>query len=158
MEYVHPTVRTCTACSETKPIDCFTHYKYKVNGRYKAKCKDCIAKEARGKRKSNPPLVRAYRLNYFYNITTAQYQALWDLQKGLCAICKQPERAVDKRYGTPIYLGVDHDHKCCPSKRSCGKCIRGLLCRLCNKLLGQFGDNLVHILKVVGYLQRYESK
>jgi hypothetical protein len=28
---------------------------------------------------------------------------------------------------------VDHDHACCQKKnRSCGKCIRGLLCHTCN--------------------------
>lgn len=27
---------------------------------------------------------------------------------------------------------VDHDHTCCPGERSCGKCVRGWLCRSCN--------------------------
>jgi Recombination endonuclease VII len=24
---------------------------------------------------------------------------------------------------------IDHDHTCCPSRRACDKCLRGLLCR-----------------------------
>ncbi len=49
----------------------------------------------------------------------------------------------------------DHDHKCCPGKRSCGKCIRGLLCANCNKGLGQFSDDAARLDKAGKYLSRF---
>lgn len=47
---------------------------------------------------------------------------------------------------------VDHDHTCCPGKRSCGRCVRGLLCNRCNRALGQFGDDIETLRRAVAYL------
>lgn len=62
--------------------------------------------------------------------------AMFEEQNGLCAICKQPER-IQKRGDEIARLSVDHDHRCCPQRgRSCGKCVRRLLCSLCNHAIG----------------------
>ena len=49
---------------------------------------------------------------------------MYESQDRACAGCRTPRADVD--------LEVDHDHQCCPGTRSCGRCVRGLLCRSCN--------------------------
>jgi hypothetical protein len=65
-------------------------------------------------------------------------------QQGGCAICGCP-------VPEPV---IDHNKKCCPGIYSCGKCIRGLLCRQCNAGLGMFKDSLELFEKVIRYLSR----
>lgn len=63
-----------------------------------------------------------------YNLTPAEYKMILKEQGGVCAICLSPPG--DRR------LCVDHDHRCCDFDGSCGACIRGLLCHVCNRHLG----------------------
>src|SRR5579864_5081802 len=69
------------------------------------------------------------RLKRNFNLTLEGYNALLVSQGGLCSICKQPPEDNE-------HLCVDHDHTCCPGDKSCGQCIRGLICQHCNKGLG----------------------
>jgi len=59
-------------------------------------------------------------------------------QNGHCALCD--------RVPTTRRFQVDHDHDCCPTDKShrktCGKCIRGLLCEPCNTDLGRLERTL----------------
>jgi len=46
--------------------------------------------------------------------------------------------------GEPTQKGwqTDHDHGCCPERgRSCGRCVRGILCAPCNTALGAVEAN-----------------
>lgn len=82
-----------------------------------------------------------------YKLTKEQYEQLLDAQGGTCAVCsKKPNRS---------YLSVDHDHACCPTAKTCGNCIRGLLCQSCNSFLGRVDDDLT---TVNAYLMRYAEK
>ncbi len=63
-------------------------------------------------------------------------------QGGVCAICHQPER-VEWR-GKIRALNVDHDH-------STGR-VRGLLCNVCNHVLGAFGDDPERFRTAISYL------
>ena len=66
---------------------------------------------------------RAKRLMNMFKMTIEQWEILFNYQKGLCWICKNPENG-NKR------LATDHEHK------GAGE-VRGLLCRRCNTLLGR---------------------
>ena len=80
-----------------------------------------------------------------YNLTRDDYVDMEKSQNGVCKICGEPERYKNR-------LSVDHDHSCCPGITSCGKCIRGLLCSNCNRVLGQVNDSKVLLQKMIDYL------
>jgi hypothetical protein len=72
-----------------------------------------------------------------YGLTLDDYEQMFLRQHGQCAICDvtvQGER-----------MCVDHDHET--------GTVRGLLCRLCNKSLGGFRDDVELLHKAVAYLQ-----
>jgi hypothetical protein len=60
-----------------------------------------------------------------YNVTKEFVHRLLEFQRGSCAIC-------GSRNAGSKSLHIDHDHVCCPGRRSCGDCVRGLLCSGCN--------------------------
>lgn len=81
-----------------------------------------------------------------YGITPEQYWQLYAHQGGRCYICR---RATGRRRR----LAVDHDHSCCPGSTSCGKCVRGLLCKTCNhNIIGHLRDDPEAGLRIHQYL------
>lgn len=52
---------------------------------------------------------------------------------------------------------VDHDHSCCAGNRSCGKCVRGLLCTRCNVMLGMSRDSVSALLGGASYLMGFNN-
>ena len=68
-----------------------------------------------------------------------------------CAIC-----------GTTEFPGrgphIDHDHECCPGKRSCGKCVRSVLCCNCNSGMGFFKDDVTKLEAAIDYINRYKER
>lgn len=95
---------------------------------------------------------KGYKLQWLYGITVEQYERMLTDQGGVCAICtRKPGR---------VRLSVDHDHTCCPGRGSCGKCVRGLLCKSCNyHVLGNVCQEnkkgKAHAIEVLGRAQRY---
>lgn len=83
-----------------------------------------------------------YRRLHRYGLTVEAYQELLNSQGGRCATCGV----------SPEKFCVDHDHSCCPGIKTCGECVRGLLCFNCNAALGQAKDNPDILLSMVSYL------
>lgn len=82
-----------------------------------------------------------------YSLAPREYETLYVGQGGVCAICTRATGATRK-------LSVDHDHKCCSGGVSCGYCVRGLLCRPCNDLLGHARDDWQFFARAIKYLNR----
>ena len=48
---------------------------------------------------------------------------------------------------------LDHDHRCHPEGGYCIKCVRGVLCKPCNILLGNAKDSIGHLFALIDYLR-----
>jgi hypothetical protein len=126
----------CMTCRTELPLKDYTRDKATANG-YARVCRDCV---------------RDRRVADDYGISAAMYRSLLDRQGGVCRICRKPETGTHQS-GTRRRLAVDHDHRCCPGKKSCGKCVRGLLCGRCNSAIGLVGEDLAVIESMASYLR-----
>lgn len=72
-----------------------------------------------------------------YGLSAEEYAELWEFQGERCVCGRRPTRAPD----------VDHDHACCSGPVSCGRCVRGLLCRSCNReIVGRYSAGQLRAL------------
>lgn len=86
-------------------------------------------------RKRHSEELRDRRLRLRYGIGLNEFNELFSLQQGRCAICGASGKQ----------LMVDHDHEA-------GN-VRGLLCNDCNVALGRLKDNVEILQRAIGYLQ-----
>jgi Recombination endonuclease VII len=96
-------------------------------------------------RRIKPEAYRRYALNRYYGITPEEYGRMLADQKGLCAVCGNPETSAYK--GKPRLMHVDHDHE------TGG--VRGLLCFGCNNGLGAFKDDPARLRAAADYIERH---
>jgi hypothetical protein len=145
-------VKVCRLCGgEPKPLNQFARSPTTRDKR-RGECKSCVSRldlERRVLAKASDPdsvrrsneRAKAWRLTHpdraqkhvlkgrlkrHYRLTPEQFDQMLASQGGVCAICGGSGR-----------LEVDHDHSCCAGSRSCGHCVRGLLCHRCNSTLQQ---------------------
>ena len=148
-------IKRCSTCREWMPVDRFTPDKGRTDG-LANRCRECVGKaikrwharpENAGKqaeytrksRYSTPEARERTARNRLrdrckaYGITVEDHAAMLEAQGGGCAICGTTPEENGRA------LAIDHDHACCPEQlRSCGKCVRGLLCSACNIAVGYF--------------------
>ena len=118
----------CSYCKTYKDFDEFSTYG--VDNRLKSRCKICQT---------------TYNIEYHkvvfrfsrYGITREDFVRRFREQDGRCAICNT--EITDKT------CHIDHDHE--------SKKVRGLLCDLCNKGLGQFRDSISNLQNAISYLK-----
>lgn len=124
------TIKECTCCRIERPVSDFHKNRGGALG-YCSICKDC-----------------AYLRNLQIKYKISTIDELIKERNGLCDICKAP--FLKKPH-------VDHNHKCCPTDYTCGKCFRGLLCSSCNIGIGHFKDNPEVLFAASQYLKLRSS-
>ena len=164
--------RTCTRCKEEKELTeaNFKRRKGYAEG-FHTWCIDCMNQyNADYQTKDRDERPEFYRAREFaremkkYGTTVEWYRDKLIEQSGICALCKH----LSHHHGTIQRLQVDHSHDCCDLKtKSCGKCLRGLLCADCNIRLAPVEDVLKQgtivplagtwLSKALAYLDSYKK-
>ena len=142
-------MKSCIKCLEEKSEEDFS-WKVKDIKRNNT-CRDCHRQYRKDHYQANKAKYIAKARSWedskggkacaMYNISPKKLASMLSKYDGLCWIC-QKDTATH----------IDHDHSCCPRAGSCGKCVRGMLCRLCNTGLGMFRDNISLLQEAVVYL------
>lgn len=142
-------MKTCVKCGEKKDLELFAKGKNYKDGR-RGTCKKCHTAYVKKYYNDNPDKKAAknkmntfYKPNYIvHHMTEDQYNQMLSLYDGKCHSCKDR-----------LATNIDHNHSCCKGQRSCGKCIRGILCNQCNTALGLLQDSRQKIKNLLQYIK-----
>lgn len=98
---------------------------------------------------SKPHFTKGYCSTHFsrysrYQLTIIQAIML-DVDNAICPLCGE---------NSP-QMAIDHDHSCCNTgaRTTCGKCLRGVLCYMCNQGLGFLRDDSAVMQRAIEYLE-----
>lgn len=150
--------KICNSCGQEKDISEFHKQKLAKDG-YRGDCKTCRNLKNGEYVKNNRHIAKSYYANNkdafknrvllsTYGITLERYNELSLMQNHVCAICSENN-------SNGHLLSVDHDHSCCPGPKSCGNCLRQLLCGRCNRGIGLFVDNCDRLKSAIEYLKKW---
>lgn len=106
--------------------------------------KEVISKKQKIYNRKTKKERKNYELMRNYGITLEQYNSMLISQNHKCAIYE-----VDEVYAGKYGLFVDHNHS--------NDQVRALLCRKCNFLIGQAGEDTNVLQKAIEYLNSFES-
>ena len=126
--------KKCSDCLQWKSVEFFGLRNRHADG-LSYRCKECQ---------------RWDRYLKKYNITSAKIEKMLSVQDG-CAICHINDPGVNN-------WQIDHDHTCCPvgpgGGKTCGVCVRGILCSPCNRMIGIAKEDTKILLSAVSYLEK----
>jgi hypothetical protein len=127
----------CLICDKAKTAAYQKRYPERVNALQRAWRAKNPQKGAQYKRLSN------------YKLTPEMYQELYAKNNGCCHLCGTPD--APQKNGVSN-LHIDHDHNCCSGRKTCGKCVRGLICFSCNRMIGALEKrNIKDVLTYINY-------
>ena len=128
-------LKTCSKCGEEKPIDSFYPYR--------AACKICLRKAQRRQRAARPNYHRASNLKQRYGKSLDEYHTIIANQNFACPICGvEISETLGYKEKRPVV--VDHNHETGD--------VRGILCSMCNMMLGQARESTTILYKAIVYL------
>lgn len=138
--------KVCTKCQAKRSLDEF--YWNSRDLVHSNECKICTRRRT-SKYLANrtPDQRKKHALQARHKLSLERYTEMYEAQQGHCLICGEHHEV----------LHIDHDHNCCSGIRSCGKCVRGLLCRKCNTGIGFFKDDPDLIERAITYLRSTEG-
>ena len=140
----------CKACSrdyENDPIRKEVKRQWMIA--YRAKNPEVMKASYQSWKEKNPDGPTDQYLKYKFGFGIEKFREMAAAQGDVCALCLRPENGKRR-------LSVDHDHACCPREgKTCGKCVRGLLCQRCNTILGNALDNADTLERGANYLRLY---
>ncbi len=146
----------CAKCSDDKPLKAFGPDPRKTNGKC-SWCKECkknyqknYARERRKDVEGRAQINSAARRNRlaWYGMVEGEYEDMLKLQGGGCAGCSRPPKENKS-------LAIDHKHQLQDKKREPWEraiMVRGLLCHICNRVLGMVRDNATTLKNLAAYL------
>lgn len=136
--------KTCVTCGEEKPTDEF-YFQRRA-------CKPCVREDQRRFRDSQPDYNHARNLQRRYGLSVDEYQTLLANQNFACPICEvEISNTIEYKGKRPV--AVDHNH-------DTGD-VRGILCSMCNLMLGHARENTSILYRAIVYLSErgaYASK
>ena len=139
-------MKRCYKCNTQKQLSEFHKSKNRKDG-LSARCKNCQYLYNKNRYDKDPESFKLKRILNRYGLTAEKYN---ELAKNGCEVC-----------GSFDNLHVDHDHSCCPpiknssDVRTCGNCIRGILCRHCNTAEGMLKSNIELVKSLVRYMEKF---
>ena len=135
-------MKTCSKCSVEKPLDGF-YKRSKSRDGYAPHCKSCsnasgLAWYHSQTDERKQEIAKKNNLWSLYRLTVDEFEAM---AANGCMACGSMENLV-----------VDHDHNCCPTKNTCGECVRGVLCSPCNTAEGYLAGDPNRAMALAAYM------